>query len=508
MDKKIEDILQDLYLIDESLRSQEKELVVIVEELLKAKPETKLDRDFVLKLREELLAKAAQSRKIENVVPGIAAMMRAFVLAKPYAAFASIVVLIGITTGAYYLGLMSGGVGVPAQPVEQAARFGAEITKIADNAFGTLGLSPESKGGMAMRPQSGGGGLGGGSATAPAAMPMMEGGVVDGKMIAPEIWNFAYTYAGDDVELADVKGSVYRKKMEKLDGGSLSRILASFDLRSFDASKLSNVKVNNLSLVEDREYGYSLSFDFWSGNVAIGTNWERWPQVAYECRDEACFNAYRLKLSDVPADAEVVAAADRFLKEYGVDMAGYGAGEIQKDFMQPMPLISQTEIYVPDRVSVLYPLILDGKQVFEPYGGKTGMTVDFDVRNKRIAGAYYSFLKKYESSSYDLVTDFAKIKDVALRGGLTGNYENQNPTKIIEVKLGTPSRELSKIYNFNPATNMNEELIVPSLVFPVLNQKETGIYQKHIIVPLVTGLNGAQGGAVGGSVPVMIQKSL
>lgn len=506
MNKKIEQILNDLYMIDDSFKSQEEELIKIIEELLMSKPDTKIDQDFVFNLRQELLSKtlalkSEKGRFFNNLLSGTNFMMHR----KFYYAVGSLTVLIGVASATYYLGILPNMMTGSEQPSEMIFKY--QINKVADNAFGQLSLGPD--GSMSARPQSGGGGggLGGGAGVA------MESSAVDSKMIAPEIWNYVYKYAGDDIEFMEKKGAVYRKINEKSQIGDLSQIVKSFKFDTFNISRLSNVKISNLNLIEDRDFGYSLFVDFLSGYVSISTNWEKWPKVAFECRDETCFNSYRLKLGDVPSDEEILAAADKFLKDYNIDTAIYGPGQVQKDFdRQPMPLTElgqSSEIYVPDRVNVVYPLMIDGKQIFENYGAISGMNVDFDVRNKKVAGAYYSFFKKYESSDYDMETDFEKIKRAAERGGVIGNYENPNPTKVIEIKLGTPSRELSKVYNYNQSTGEYQELIAPAMVFPVMNQKEMGFYQKYIIVSLVAGLGdnpGMIGGGVGGMEPIMMQK--
>ncbi len=38
-------------------------------------------------------------------------------------------------------------------------------------------------------------------------------------------------------------------------------------------------------------------------------------------------------MSDVPADSSVISIADKFLKQYGVEVTAYGAPEVQKDWM-------------------------------------------------------------------------------------------------------------------------------------------------------------------------------
>ncbi len=67
-DKKIQQILEDLYKIDASLRSNEPGLIMVIEEMLKAKPDTRFDENFSRELRAEIIKRAvlAQGTKKEK----------------------------------------------------------------------------------------------------------------------------------------------------------------------------------------------------------------------------------------------------------------------------------------------------------------------------------------------------------------------------------------------------------------------------------------------------------
>ncbi|MCX6797143.1 MAG: beta-propeller domain-containing protein [Candidatus Doudnabacteria bacterium] len=59
MEKNMQEILNDLFMIDPELKSKEKEIIPIIEALLKTKPDTKFDENFARQLRAQLLAKAS-----------------------------------------------------------------------------------------------------------------------------------------------------------------------------------------------------------------------------------------------------------------------------------------------------------------------------------------------------------------------------------------------------------------------------------------------------------------
>jgi superfamily I DNA and RNA helicase len=65
MEKNIKNILEELYLVDPSLREKEEELKKIIEAMLKVKPNIKIDENFKESLKGKIFEKIT-SKKIEN----------------------------------------------------------------------------------------------------------------------------------------------------------------------------------------------------------------------------------------------------------------------------------------------------------------------------------------------------------------------------------------------------------------------------------------------------------
>ena len=60
MENDIQSILKDLYMIDPELKKQEKDLEKLIEQLLKSKPDIKVDTFFIENLRRQLDARAEE----------------------------------------------------------------------------------------------------------------------------------------------------------------------------------------------------------------------------------------------------------------------------------------------------------------------------------------------------------------------------------------------------------------------------------------------------------------
>lgn len=522
MDPKIQKILDDLYAMEPELRSREQEVVRIVNELLAAKPDTKFDEKFRLALRERLLRRAGE---LETGAPEKA---RVVWYARPFSwafigagAVASVLLVFSFLNGNIKLGLFG------------SKGSQARVTKLADNAFGSLSLqdktaSAESARSTNSKEMS----LGATPApaldsysapSAPLGSPQAISSVVGrggggvgvgvtepSKMIAPDYQTYniyRYVYKGEPLEVKEDTMQIFRRvKGGDTAFGQLSSLLSGARL-GIDWNKFSGVKVQNISFSEDRVRGYSIYVDLNESSVSINQNWPNWVRS-----DNATVSSepYQpLRLSDLPGDDKVITAADKFLKNYGIPTDSYGAPEVQKDWLVNYGVMKDTsasEFYAPDSLSVIYPFIVDGRSVYEESGYKSGLSVSVNIREMSVQNVYNLTSQQYESSGYATEKDTNRLLKLAEAGGwrqgFYATYQDPN-ARVVDIELGAPSVELVKIWTYKD--NASQELLVPSLVFPITKKPENAyIYQKNIVVPLVKSILDQAGD--GGGVPVPLMK--
>jgi hypothetical protein len=210
-----------------------------------------------------------------------------------------------------------------------------------------------------------------------------------------------------------------------------------------------------------------------------------------------------LQSADLPSDEEIIKATNAFLNDYKVDLSAYSTPEVNKDFLNYS--IKGQETYVPEEVAVAYPLVVDGKSVFESYGEIDGLSVNYDVRNRKVSSMYNLMTHSYQSSNYEAETDVAKILEAAknvdgtMPMPLRDNGE-EAAYKKIEIELDTPFLSFENMNRYEG--NQNSEYLVPCLVFPVKNGTDMSAYaRKRVVVPIIKDfLNQNDGG------PVMIMK--
>jgi hypothetical protein len=321
-------------------------------------------------------------------------------------------------------------------------------------------------------------GEGGGSSAMPLILPV----------------NYNYVYKGDDFEVSS-NGLVYRMTSNN-SLGSLDNVIGNMNL-GLDLKKFSNMKVNNIQISEDRQFGYSLYIDFIQNTFSINMNWEKWPTIE------------SANLTQLPPDSQILAISDKFLANYGIDMGRYAKGEI----MQNQGVIANEKVLAPETgagtqsiarpiysqyVSVVYPLMIDGQEVYDQGGQKYGLTVGIDLGYNRVTNVYNIITGKFESSKYDIESDPGVLIKAAEEGGLNAyNYYYSDVQNSPDIELGSPKQGLVMMWKTEEGKANSIQLFVPSLIFPVRsNQGQNYFYQNNVIVPLVGGIMDQNGGGI------------
>jgi len=459
MEKNIKQILSDIYSIDPSLKSKEGVLLGIIQELLAARPDSKVNQEFINNLRLKLINERSKSTELKPINNMFNFLSKKFIFSG-----AAALCLVAVVT---FL-------------VLQDNSGQLAIKNVGSNAFGELILDSahseparESEDAAAQNsPQPT-------KATSGIEVPlgMGAGGTATSPMVPPyyESTNYRYVYQGGDLELAS-QGNVYKRTADSSLSSQLAKVIGKMNLGIFNLSKLQNMKVNTMEIAEDKDYGYSLYVDFRQNTLSISMNWEKWP--ARENAGQA----------QEMGDGEIVAVADKFLADYGVNTKNYGQGEVQSTrsygLMKAEPAIDRiTETYIRDYANVIYPMVINGEQVYDQSGQKYGIGVTVDLTYGRVTSAYNINTGSFESSTYNLEADAAKIIKFVEAGGMYGNYSYPEATKTVDIEVGQPVKGILLTWQWDSAKSSSNELFVPALIFPTNSQDVSG--RAYITVPLV-----------------------
>ncbi len=237
----------------------------------------------------------------------------------------------------------------------------------------------------------------------------------------------------------------------------------------------SSLGLQNLQLNEDKENGYSINVNFDEGTISIYPDYRRWQMSDVPPP---------ISIGSLPADAEIIAISNAFIKEHGVDTKIYGAPVIENKTYSSMGEDGKEQQMAMDSLTVTYPLVLDGTEVYDQSGFKFGLQITVDVRQKKVTGVNNLTAQIYESSNYALETDAKKVLNTATSGPqydvmpLTAAEDNSSQVKpkITTVGLQTPKRVLMHYVTYEKDQTI--ELFVPALLFPFESKKGTPEYQK------------------------------
>jgi len=387
---------------------------------------------------------------------------------------------------------------------ESQEYFGAldevKIIKKAKSSFGSLAISTVSDSNLA-RDSKQVVGMGGADSVSVVQNNLISSEMsseeaahdLDGKMIAPvDLVKYNYIYVGEDFSLLPEEVEVYRKITPDL-SKEFSNLFSGKKISFFDLKKFSDISINNLTINEDRDYGYSIYLGLQEGNFSIYKNWQKWPSLDRACAMAedltSCYEQNRLTVGDVLPDQEILNISNKFLADYDINLDNYADGVVQKSWLKYyIANNSEQSIYIPESVSVIYPLKINGVMVYEEYGNFSGLTVEVDMKERRVSGLYGLSYQYYESSLYDTETDRDAIIKIVNQGGRYPDYlyYEKEDYKNIDIEVGTPSLGLVKIWQYNDNYSKGYEVFVPAYIFPVVSESESSYFNKeNIVVPAV-----------------------
>ncbi len=480
----------------------------IIRELLEAKPDTKFDEAWAKNLRarfdqgfvgnQQTLQKdkikktpfcvfewARFFKKIFNQIKSMNKLYK-------YSGAVAFVAILFVALGSIYI-----------KDKDSRLAFMPEITKVQNNAFGSLSSSqgPESL----MR----GEGLGSGSAEmsdsgvlrttesfAVDSMVGYGGGGADMKEIGifPEPRELKYVYVGEDFSLEDDTVQVLRRVTGMKASQSVISQIQKFDFGIANLGAFGNVSMQNINFIQDIPFGYNVGINFTEGSISIHENWEQWDNPLYRCQDEVCYEQNRISISDVPNDAELISIANAFLAKHGVSVKSYGEPLVDNSwriwYESAIARGDTKQAYAPETIMVKYPLLINDQIVFDQGGSSVGIMVNVSIRHKLVMSMWGLRTQQYESSGYRAVKDKEKVLEYALRGGNYGLYYHgglESGSYPEEIELGTPQKVLIQMWNWS--NNKSSELFVPGLMFPVVSEVDQNYYHvRSVVVPLALEL--------------------
>lgn len=488
--QKIQQLLEDLYSVDSSLKEHEAQLIPIIQEFIKNTPDTQFDANFATQLKSQLAQRIeAEKKKHEDEEED--SFIRRCVMNLRYTLAGGFVAALFIVPFMYHM-MQSPYTSYTNQSVQKESVEDLSVTdreemykdesadidaSLPPQAFGNL----EEKIGNQVRQQYSNGivregeavGRGGG------AISTQESRIAVNEPYEPSLLVYEYTFPEENTFQLQSKGVVYRRKAgsSQIDSGVLSE---AFDVPIIDIDAFKQPQLKNINIVENTKNGWNLHYDTHNRSVSISPNWENWDQPDTQILERQNTGNER------PDDASVIAIAQKQLQQFGVDMSLYGEPQVQWSISQALSSRSDAQ-FVPTSLPVIYPLQINGREVFEMYGSPFGLNVLVNYQNKSVSNIHNLLWYEFEQSEYDLVTDTEQVYSYLKKQG-DNSYEGYTGKKeFVDVQLGQPKQVLLRNVQYQGSDF--EELYFPGLAFPIESVEDGyDYYQKYVVVPLLPDL--------------------
>lgn len=458
MDKRISDIMNDLYKIDPQFKAHEQELRTLVSSLVLSKPDTHFDESFAAKLRAELLE--------TKVKP----------MPSPYSSFFASRMFFGLVGSALTILIVVPFTFVatqkatsPDKPVvinpfsDQVKDVSTGLTPTQQisnkgmNAFGKLALVPTTENQPETPPDDNANGVSARSiqplSTSAASAPTAASPKAKVSVSARATNTLAVVYKGDAITLKDTQGKVFKRTKGADSGKQLFDMVQNGKFGLTDLTSFSDLKLKDVELSQDIPFGYVVGINLDEGAININPQWQFW----------TVGNTTTPVTEVTPLDAHsLISIANDFLKSHSITTTVYA-----------------DPVAMPESSTVIFPLKIDSKEVSEQTGIPFGLVVTVDAGQKKVSGISNLTSQIYDSSQYTLETNFDTIVHVATSSLSLPGSKGETAT------LGTPKAVLMHYWLNDGGANIGDELFIPALSFPITYSSNNTNGPTAIVVPLV-----------------------
>ncbi len=430
--------------------------------MARTKPGAEFDPAFADRLRGRLLSALDEGAK--RKAPS--GLHRPAWFSFPRAALAGLAVLVIALGTIAVTGLVRHEGAAPEGQSGPVALLGsANIVRVGDRAFGTFAApgaasDAASGGAVSAAPEA---------SAAPAMAPKMMSVAAMPPSAAPSA-EPTYRYGGSAFVQGHASLDVLKVLPEAIPADAAAKALAQ--------TGFGDASMTEATLSERQPFGYTIQLDLQGGSISISENSDEWPQAESGPSPMATSTAINI--------------ANRFLGDHGIAMGRYGAPEVRSDTSIAAPVAEMPMIpYHPDTIAVLYPLIVNGMEVYSEGGTQIGVTVTVSAHYGRVTSVYGLNAETYEASAYGAITSTSTILSLAEHASVRPIIYNGLRSAAVDTAtdasssiagiLGTPVLAYAQIFKTAP-DGTAEQFLVPAYAFPVSG----GVSGRNIMVPLIS----------------------
>lgn len=470
---KVQKILEDIYLIDSSLKKEEEKIKSLIEEMIENEPEIKLNQEFVNRLKEKVFT------EIENLEKKDEKKVFFWQKLSYVSAGAAIVILLAVFLFPNFI-------------LNDFKKDSSQkISVLEERAFGSLDIDLRQSDSGEMEAEIADDstsvlGLGETAEDMPSQVDdisIMPHPIVEQK-------NYHYVYEGEKLEeinLDDISNLVYSRVSDNRLANQGARVLSSFSGLPISLDNFSQKELKHFNMVEEKPYGYSLSVNLGNNTISVYSNWQNWPQPYKDCYDRECLDSLKLDRADMLSEGQLISIANEFIANYNVDLKNHSQALISEQTLERInnPENNPDHSY-PEQAQIVYPLIIDDKVVVDNNGNPEGIKVGINIREEMVSSLVYNInSSNLVSSPYKLIDNLDEINPLLKRGGINPHFYRQSENNSIEVKLSDPEIALVRTWLPSLDKQSSSEIFLPALVFPISEKPDQYFNRQNIVIPLI-----------------------
>ena len=473
----IKDIVDELIELEPTLVEHRSALEKNIKAIVQAKPDTKFTQSFKKKLLKDLQTVIASSPTLTS--SPLSETMNKWIYAIGGAAVASIGMYITVINPLVPMSTTPSD-SEAINPMQEHMKMNNAVVQNMPMADGGYVEHEEDAMAMPVEHYQAEGGRAGGGGFGMADSRMM---IAPGEPM-PSYRSMQYVYEGD-IELPESDTiEVFRRNRLNATSSNAQLLEGTFVADLMDVSQLTSLNITSISLTETGDEPLYVNVDFQEGTIGMHRqiNYSNRPES--NCRDQACFDRYRLKEHDMLSDDRAIAIANEFLIDLGVDTTKYGEPILQDDWRLRYDMATaaqKTSFYFPEQLSVTYPYLVNGMPVYDEWGNANGLSVNVDIRLRAATNMWGLRVMDYETDEMEAVSDPETVRQFMN----LGNGYAPPEADTVTATLGEPRLVYISHYNWDEDTQEGYEVYLPALGFPVTDRpKDSYEFRKMVVVPL------------------------
>lgn len=202
--------------------------------------------------------------------------------------------------------------------------------------------------------------------------------------------------------------------------------------------------------------------------------------VSQKYRPEDYAQVQMLHKEDMPSKEEVQKVSDAFLQTLAIDTKNYAEAVVPYDWEKEYEQTQDKQnFYFADTISLVYPEKVEDTAVYDESWYPTGLNVSVNVAKKKVT--YVGPIQKqtYVAQTRDTRSNPEILESLNMQGHIP---DAPKETKKVQVEVGKAKVRYTKYYNYE---GKDQEVIVPTVVFEVLEKPEWYYGPESVAIPLV-----------------------